>query len=1559
MKFRVILFGLLMMGLVCATWGAWVEVTSPIADQVPVVEVRNLSENTWQMEVSIPGVTHEAFSQEGSTFDRVSLPMEMMVGAEGEAELPVVSRMIALRLNGNPDIEIVSENWVELDGTYELAPDMENERASELAGVYAQRDDYLPEASFVVTPRQIMGGVSLAVVQVRAAKYNPIQRKIMVLQNAEILVHETGTPISYDRPITETTAKIIKAIVPNWEDVLLNVDIVKGSYLYIISSKNSLEDEAEELITWRKRKGYTVELADTIDIGSTSYADIKTFILGRYNSADPPLEYVCLLGDESGPYPVPYHYVSGSYGAGDWFYSCLEGSDVLPDVNIGRLCFDSPDELTWLVRKTCDYEKDPAPPTGGSAIRNWYKGAGCIAGDPWGSGGLSIIQTVRWNRERMLEAGYISSSIDTFYHPDGVDEGDITYSFNAGSSLICYRGGYHMLYYDEDDIINQNNEMRLPFIVTICCATNNFNYDSGRETICELLLKAGSVEEPKGAIGAIGMATAGTHTRFNNILMGGVFQGLLREGLHTMGGSLTRSKVELAINYPVDPYDYVEDFCHWESLLGDPAVDIFTDTPEQLYVDNPSTVPIGTNTLTLTVTGESAQPIEGAYVNLVKGTEVFVGDWTDASGQVVLNFETTGEDSLYVTATKHNCRPAINSTWVTSSSRYVSPASSVVPIDDDMTGESSGDDDGLANPGETIEVNLSLKNWGTSTANGVEATLSITDPFVASISDGYEDHGTINAGATDNPPDDFDFTLASYAPDGYELQFDLTVTDDVPNTWISSMVVTVSNADFEYASHLLEGDGVLYPGESEQRLQLTVDNIGTRLSEAGTIGYLRSGNPAVTIIDSSGTFAEGTPGGQCTTTEHFHITATMNAFPGEIIPLTCIIPQDNGFADTVLFTLPIGSIASTDPTPPDSHGYWAFDNTDVAYAKHPTYSWIEIDPSLGGSGSSLNITDNADEDDETKAIELPFTFRYYGQDFDSISVCSNGWLAMGADQVVHTTFRNWNIPGALGPSGMIAPFWDDLQTSDPSSSPGINPPNIQNVGPSRDVRTDDFADSYTEELLDRIQDYKHRGLYDAELWNEYLRLTSSGDKPPQGHLDQGGEDCANATVVGALPYSDSGTMGASDDCTDRPYRDVFYVFTAPSAGGYTFDMCNSNGDTYLRIWTDGTCCSGASVTADDECGDFDPTITVSLAASQVVYIECGYYYSYVAASAYNFNVSELGPGSDCGSSIGVTLPAELPYSDIGQTTCGRVDDYESTCLDIYDGGEDIIYELTVTSQCTVDITLYPNASYTGICIDDECPPGSSCMDYSTSSGSSAHGLSGVILAPGSYYVMVDTWPTPDCIPDFDLFIDYGVPSRAPGIYSYHDATNHRFIIEWTGVYKYGGINPQETFECILYEPGYPSTPTGDGEILFQYLGIINTSDVSTSNDYATVGIENLTETDGVLFNYWNQAGPGAASMTSGRAILFTTQKAPPAEPKAPENLTAIRAGNDIELQWNEVDEDIYGNPITVTGYKIYRDTTPEFTPDVGNYQGTTSNLYYTDTGAAADDKYFYVVQAIL
>jgi hypothetical protein len=156
----------------------------------------------------------------------------------------------------------------------------------------------------------------------------------------------------------------------------------------------------------------------------------------------------------------------------------------------------------------------------------------------------------------------------------------------------------------------------------------------------------------------------------------------------------------------------------------------------------------------------------------------------------------------------------------------------------------------------------------------------------------------------------------------------------------------------------------------------------------------------------------------------------------------------------------------------------------------------------------------------------------------------------------------------------------------------------------------------TEYLTEYVIGQKDAGTLDQNdplylelIAREGVRLQHDGSP----RLDQGGSSCATAVAIGSLPYNDTGTLvGETDDCVGRPYFDVFYSYTATVAGPHIFNMCGalSSGDTYIRVWTAGTCCAGASTTGDDNCsiGGVDGTVTVTLSVGQLVYAECGYYY---------------------------------------------------------------------------------------------------------------------------------------------------------------------------------------------------------------------------------------------------------------------------------------------------------------------------------------------------------------
>ncbi len=115
------------------------------------------------------------------------------------------------------------------------------------------------------------------------------------------------------------------------------------------------------------------------------------------------------------------------------------------------------------------------------------------------------------------------------------------------------------------------------------------------------------------------------------------------------------------------------------------------------------------------------------------------------------------------------------------------------------------------------------------------------------------------------------------------------------------------------------------------------------------------------------------------------------------------------------------------------------------------------------------------------------------------------------------------------------------------------------------------------------------------------------------------------------------------------------------------------------------------------------------------------------------------------------------------------------------------------------------------------------------------------------------------------------PLAQGDIYRWHDAANHRFIVQFDEVPIWGTTDAQ-TFQVIFLDPIYYPTPTGDGEILFLYETVSNPTG-------CTVGIENPEQNDGIGYLFDGSYDPHAAPLADGLAVLFTTIQA--AEPTCP------------------------------------------------------------------------------
>ncbi len=139
-----------------------------------------------------------------------------------------------------------------------------------------------------------------------------------------------------------------------------------------------------------------------------------------------------------------------------------------------------------------------------------------------------------------------------------------------------------------------------------------------------------------------------------------------------------------------------------------------------------------------------------------------------------------------------------------------------------LTDGAGGNGDGLASPGETIDVTVTLGNIGQQPADSVDAVLSTDDSYVTII-DSTEYFGEILGDSTSIQVDAYQFSVSSACTSGHVIPFSLDITS-TSNQWSQQFEVHVYAPKMRrYYVAVVDtagnGDGVLDPGES---VELTV-----------------------------------------------------------------------------------------------------------------------------------------------------------------------------------------------------------------------------------------------------------------------------------------------------------------------------------------------------------------------------------------------------------------------------------------------------------------------------------------------------------------------------------------------------------------------------------------------------------------------------------------------------------------------------------------------------------------------------------------------------------------
>ena len=1013
----------------------WVSIEKGRSSKTPpAVSILSNDNNSTVIKIEISGFDLRDASLEGKTFQVADLLSEVFTAKAGYPELPYITKVLAVPDHAAVSVEIIETGNVHTFKNIHLQAAKGSWFEGKPMPAYKentaifQSDAIYPGEFAQLDEPAVFRDFRIARLSVYPLRYSPANNELQVVSSITVRINYSSKAkavnprTASNKGIAPSFAKLYRSFIFNYQDVLNSRynGQENGRDVMLCIMPDEFADSFQSYADWKRQSGTDIRITKFSDIGANSNNSqiIKDHITDAYHNWEYPPTYVLIVGDD-GVFPkkiVNYDY---SFANEDYFVE-IDGDDFFPEMMIGRLTNQGDYRMQVMLNKFMKYEKEPY-----TADTDWFKKAICCSNNDY----ASQVSTKRFTANVMMEDGGFTS-VDTLMS-DGSWSGsgcsmnlnDIRSALNGGRSYLNYRGegwtdGWQASCYNfsTSDVSGLNNGEKLTFVTSIGCGVSMFDVSDGN-CFGEEWVQLGSLTAPRGGVAFVG-PTSNTHTTYNNKLDKGIYVGMFREGMDTPGQALMRGRLYMYNYFGDDPwveYQY-RVFC----VLGDPSIHIWKDVPTEVNINYESSIPVGYSQHEFTVTfSSSGLAVENAQVCISGDNGVFSTAYTNSEGKAFVGVTPLVPGTLTVTVRGGNVIPSQGTINVVQNEEHVAPDGIPLVVDID------GNMDGMINPNENCNVTFTLKNWGTQTANNVQATLSVVETdYVQVISSSPVNYGNLASGASSsgNP---FQIFVKPNCPIDKIITLKLHVNTS-NNSWDYQYNKKVLGCKLRYKNYVINDEGEVErnyrmdPGETV-KVFIKIVNIGDDIAQ-NVIGVLRSDDPYITIEDSVGTFGTlNIDQAAITDGNYFEVSVDASCPENYLAEYSIKLSTWDGnypYKTVRNFKIPVGTPLPTDYTGPDSYGYYAYSNTDTLFEQAPVFDWMEI-KSMGNQISVPYATS-----DYTKTVDIPFSFKYYGVDYDELRISTDGWIAFGSG--TQTAASNRSIPFNDNVSSMVAAFWDDL-----------------------------------------------------------------------------------------------------------------------------------------------------------------------------------------------------------------------------------------------------------------------------------------------------------------------------------------------------------------------------------------------------------------------------------------------------------------------------------------------------------------------------------------------------
>lgn len=897
------------------------------------------SEITQTYQFSHPGL------QKRLGHDVISFEQTMLTNRVGEPLLPYQSVSLLLPPGEEAvSVTIEKSGKVAIPGTFELYPAQSSKPLSETKvspfqknlAIYKSSIPYpYQEENRVIT--QYLNGFAFAFASFSPVEYIPAEGKLYYFTDVKVTIQ---TKTVADRTRAEANLKTSDEVLNTVKKLAQNPEMINmyphksrsaGDFELLIITPQSYVASFQPLVSMYLAKGdrsqvVTTEYINSNVSGTDLQMKIRNFIIQKYQENQ--INTVLLGGDvELVPYRGFYCYVQSGSGytdnaiPADLYYAGLDGNwnsdgdtkwgepgedDLLPEIGVGRFPFSNATELNNLINKSLKYQTQPVL---GEFTKPLLVGEH-LYDDPitWGSDYLELLVGPRSDNGYFTNGIPSNYTIQTMYESNSNwSASDLRNAINQGKQYVHHVGHASQTYVakmSNSDITNANfaqtNGVIRNFSIfhTHGCDCGSFDYND-----C-ILEKMVTIENFAAAV--IGNSRYGW---FNEGQTEGPAAHLHREmtdaiftdKIAALGPALSDAKIMTA-PWVTAPGQWEDGALRWNfydlNILGDPGLRVWSAEPVVPQVSYSSELILGTTETSATVS-VGGLPMKDAVCSVLYNNQLIARALTDINGIANLQFDIPvteiGNASLIVSG--NNClTQTLPLTFIPANGPYV------VYSHHEINDQTGGNNNGLPDYNETIQLMMAMRNVGLETANNLTVTLSTDNPYIT-ITNSVFTINQLNAGDTVSTVNAAGLTIAHGIPNQQLVTFQLTTTDGT-NTWMSSFGFTVAAPQFQIGNYTINdqagnNNGMLDAGETVQ----FVARLSNSGSSAGSVDFvLSSQSPWLTIENGTFTIDNIQPGQLI---EHAFTMTVNSATPyGTVISLALnAIDGDYSVSENLLLSV--------------------------------------------------------------------------------------------------------------------------------------------------------------------------------------------------------------------------------------------------------------------------------------------------------------------------------------------------------------------------------------------------------------------------------------------------------------------------------------------------------------------------------------------------------------------------------------------------------------------------------------------------------------------------------